>query len=90
MWKKFPHFFTGYVYTFTMQNKNIEKGEYVNECLKLNNVFSGKFYGVIGIHQLFNVLLICQIFKKINSNNKKDRLSKDDLILLDEEENVKM
>lgn len=25
MWKKFPHFFTGYVYTFTMQNKNIEK-----------------------------------------------------------------
>lgn len=71
-------------------NKNIEKGEYVNECLKLNNVFSGKFYGVIGIHQLFNVLLICQIFKKINSKNKKDRLSKDDLILFDEEENVKM
>ena len=25
MWKKFPHFFTGNVYTFTMQNKTIEK-----------------------------------------------------------------
>lgn len=66
-----------------------EKEYYVDECLKLYNVFSTKAYLILGIHLLFNILLIYQILKISKIKSKKDKLNKDDLILFDEEKNIK-
>ena len=44
---------------------------------------------MIILHLLLNILLIYQIFKARNIQEMKDKLNKDDLILFDEEENVR-
>ena len=51
--------------------------------------FKTKSYGTLGLHLLLNLLLIYQIFKVEKIQNKKERLDKDDIILKDEEQNVK-
>jgi hypothetical protein len=43
-----------------------------------------------GLHLLFNILLIYQISRISKIQKSKDKLSKDDLILFDEEQNVKI
>ena len=53
------------------------------------NIFKIKGYAMLILHLLLNTLLIYQIFKIINIQKKKDRLEKDDLILFDEEQNVR-
>lgn len=63
---------------------------YIDECLKLYNIFKTKTYATIGVHLLLNILLIYQISKILKVQGKKDRLNKDDLILFDEEKNIKI
>ena len=67
-----------------------EEEFYINQCLKLYNIFNAKFYVILGIHLLLNLLLIYQILKISKIQEKKDKLRKDDLILYDEEQNVKI
>lgn len=57
--------------------------------MEMYNIFKIKSYAMIILHLLLNILLIYQIFKVINIQEKKDRLNKDDLILFDEEQNVR-
>lgn len=66
-----------------------EKEYYIDECMKLYNIFKAKTYGALGIHILLNILLIYQILRILKLEGKKDKLKKDDLILFDEEQNVK-
>lgn len=70
-----------------MQMKT-EKEYYIDECAKAYNIFSIKMYGVFGLNILLIILLIYQISKVSKIQEKKDRLSKDDAILFDEEENI--
>ena len=69
-------------------NIKTEKEYYVDECVKLYNIFKTKSYGTLGLHLLLNLLLIYQIFK-VEKIQNKERLDKDDIILKDEEQNVK-
>ncbi len=71
-----------------MQMKT-EKEYYVDECAKAYNTFSIRMYGIFGVNILLIILLIYQISKVSQIQDKRDRLSKDDAILFDEEENVK-
>ena len=66
-----------------------EKEYYIDECVKAYNIFSIRMYGIIGLNVLLIILLIYQIPKVSRIQEKRDKLSKDDEILLDEEENVK-
>ena len=66
-----------------------EKEYYIDECMEMYNIFKIKSYAMLILHLLLNILLIYQIFKVINIQEKKDRLDKDDLILFDEEQNVR-
>jgi len=66
-----------------------EKEYYVDEYIKAYNMFSMRMYVVIGVNILIIILLIYQISKVSKIQEKKDRISKDDEILFDEEENVK-
>ena len=61
----------------------------IKSCF-LYNIFKTKTYGTLGIHLLLNILLIYQISKIVNSEGKKDKLNKDDLILFDDEQNIKI
>lgn len=66
-----------------------EKEFYVDECKKAYNVFNIREYSIIGLNGLLVILLIYQILKVSKIQEKKDKLSKDDAILFDEEENIK-
>lgn len=66
-----------------------EKQYYIDECIEMYRIFKIKTYAMLGLHLLLNVLLIYEIWKVINIQEKKDRLNKDDLILFDEEQNVR-
>ena len=70
-------------------NIKTEKEYYVDECVKLYNIFKTKSYGTLGLHLLLNLLLIYQILKVEKIQNRKERLDKNDIILNDEEQNVK-
>ena len=47
-------------------------------------------YSSFAINGFLIILLIYEIIKVLNIQEKKDRLSKDDAILFDEEENIKI
>ena len=66
-----------------------EKEYYIDECAKAYNIFGIRIYGIIALNILLIILLIYQISKVSQIQEKRDRLSKDDAILFDEEENVK-
>lgn len=66
-----------------------EKEYYLDECVKLYTIFQAKTYGTLGIHLLLNLLLIYQIARVSKIQGKKERLNKDDLILFDDEQNIK-
>ena len=70
-------------------NIKTEKEYYIDECVKAYNIFSIRMYGIIGLNVLLIILLIYQIPKVSRIQEKRDKLSKDDEILFDEEENVK-
>lgn len=67
-----------------------EKEHYIDECIKLYNIFRIKSYGTLCMHLLLNILLIYQILKVQKIKNKKEIVNRDDLILFDEEQNVKI
>ena len=62
---------------------------YVDECVKAYNIFSIKMYSIIAMNVFEIILIFYQISKVSRIQDKRDRLSKDDAILFDEEENVK-
>lgn len=66
-----------------------EKEYYIDECMELYNIFKVKTYGTLVLHLFLNVLLIYQMLRVIQIQNKKSRLNKDDLILFDEEQNIR-
>lgn len=49
-----------------------------------------KLMEVFGLHFLLNLLIIYQITSISKKQERKDQLARDDLILYDEEENIKM
>ena len=67
-----------------------EQEHYMDECMKLYNIFKVKSFGTLGIHLLLNILLVYQILKIKKIQTKKKRLNKDDLILYDKEQNIKI
>ena len=66
-----------------------DKEYYVDECVKLYGIFKMKVYGVLGLHLLFNILLAYQISRIAKIKTKKDKVTKNDAVLFDDEENVK-
>jgi len=66
-----------------------EKEFYIDECMKLYNIFKVKTYGTLGLHLLLNILLVYQVLKVQKIQDKKGKLDKDDLILFDDEQNIK-
>ena len=66
-----------------------DKNYYVDECMKMYNLFQIKAYGILGVHIWINLFLFLQILKLIKQQEKKDRLNKDDKILFDEEQNCR-
>ena len=66
-----------------------EKENYIDECIEAYNIFGIKMYGIFVVNILFIILLIYQIVKVLQIKKIKNRLSKEDDILFDEEENVK-
>lgn len=66
-----------------------DKEYYVDECVKMYNIFKIKTYGTLILHLVLNLLLIYQIEKNRKIENKKSQIAKDDIVLFDEEENVK-
>lgn len=66
-----------------------EKEYYIDECVKLYNIFKVKIYAMLGVNLLLNILLIFIILKEVGHKEKRERLDKDDLILFDEEQNIK-
>ena len=67
-----------------------EKQYFLDECDNLYKIFQTKTYGILGLHLLFNLLLFYQIVKIIKTINKKDKMDKNDAILFDEEQNIKI
>lgn len=66
-----------------------EKEYYVDECMELYNIFKVKTSVTQGLHLLLNILLLFQMIKTTKIYNKKMRMNKDDLILFDEEKNIR-
>ena len=75
--------------SFSGARMKTEKQYYLDECMKLYNIFKIKTYATLGLHLLLNILLIFQMQKVIKIHNKKIRMNKDDLILFDEEQNIR-
>lgn len=66
-----------------------EKEYYVDECMKAYNIFGVRMYVVMGLNILIIMLLIYQIIKVSQIQEKREKLNKNDAILFDEEENIK-
>ena len=66
------------------------KEYYIQECEKAYKVFTARAYTIFGLNILLIVLLVFQIVKIIKINENIERLSKDDIVVYDEEENIKM
>ncbi len=66
-----------------------EKEYYIDECLKLYNIFKIKTYVLMGIHLALNILIVCRVFIELKNRGQREKVMKDDLVLFDEEENVK-
>ena len=67
-----------------------EKEYYVDECTKLYNNFSIETYWIMGFNILLLFLILFQILRSSYVQEKKDRVSRDDIVLFDEEENIKI
>lgn len=76
--------------TNDIDNENIQKDYYINECLKLYEMFKTKTYIFLGLHLLFIILLIRKANKILKFNRKRKILNKMDAIIFDEEQNVKI
>ena len=66
------------------------KEMYLSECNKLYTIFKIKSYGLLAFNFLLSILLMYEIVKIQKMITRKDSLEKDDVVVYDEEENVKM
>ena len=66
-----------------------EKEYYIDECVKLYNIFKTKTYVLVGIHLALNVLIVYRVFMELKNREQREKVMKDDIVLFDEEENVK-
>ena len=66
-----------------------EKEFYVDENVKLYNIFKIKSIGIFALNLLLELLLIYQISRIAKIKEKKQKINKDDIVLFDEEQNVK-
>lgn len=66
-----------------------EKEFYIGECMSAYQVFTIRMYLAYGLNVLLMILLIFQIIKLCIMEEKKDKICKDDIVLFDEEENIK-
>ncbi len=64
-----------------------EQEYYISECLKLYKMFSTKVYAILVINILLDCLIIYQIYKIYTIQEKKKKLSKDDLVFYEKDEN---
>ena len=67
-----------------------EKEYYIKECTKLYDIFRIKSYGTVILNFLLISLTIYELIKVKKIKNRKDKLNKDDVILFDEEQNIKV
>ena len=67
-----------------------QKEYYIDECVKLYSMFKIKTYVLMGLHLALNILIVYRLFKELNNKEKREKIRKDDLVLFDEEENVKL
>lgn len=67
-----------------------DKDIYIYECVKLYNIFKIKTYLILGLNILLTMLFLIQIFKKQKKKNIKVMIEKDDSILFDDVQNIKM
>ena len=63
---------------------------YINECKVLYDMFSMKVLTLIVINGLLNLLLLYRILKLEKMKRKLDRIEKDDIVVYDEEQNIKI
>lgn len=66
-----------------------EKEHYIDECMNAYSIFNIRLFGMLALNLLIIILLIYQISKVIKIQEKMDKMSKDDTVLFDEEENIK-
>lgn len=66
-----------------------DQEHFVDECVNAYKVFGVRIYAIIGVNILHIMLLIYQISRISRIQAKMDRLNKDDIILDDEEQNIK-
>ena len=67
-----------------------KKEHYVDECMKLYNAFKIKTIGLFSIQIVIIVLIVYEIVRLSRINVNLEKINKDDIIVYDEEENVKM
>ena len=65
------------------------KDYYIDESIKAYNVFTIKTYAIITMDLLLIVLILFQMYKLLKRQERKSKIEKDDVIVYDEEENVK-
>ena len=66
-----------------------EKDYYINEYVKIYNMFKIKTYGIFALYIMLDILLIYQLIKVLKIKENLDKIAKDDIVLFDEEENIK-
>lgn len=66
------------------------KNEYIKECKFLYDMFSMKVLTLVVIHGLLNLLLLYRVLKLGKINRQLDRIEKDDIVVYDEEQNIKI
>ncbi len=66
-----------------------QKQFYIDECVEAYFVFKVRTYALLGLHLLLSFLLLYQIGKVKKIQENREKLNKDDIILFDEEQNVR-
>ena len=67
-----------------------EKENFVDECAKAYNIFGIRMYGILALNILLIFLLIYQRYKVAKIQENIDKLYKNDAVLFDDEENIKI
>lgn len=65
------------------------KQYYIDESVTLYNIFKIRKYSILGLYIIFNMALLFKIIKLEKKQKYKERLEKDDLIVYDEEQNIR-
>lgn len=66
-----------------------ERDYFIEECVKIYKMFQTKTYGIFALYIMLDILLIYQVVKVLKIKENLDKIAKDDIVLFDEEENIK-